>query len=129
MKEDSEFMEQVVGVEKRDIASLEYVSKLSEFVDLHEFLQDDDLIEMLDLALKCLSQPHLKAETARNLLVKFQAASTKFGMLATIYTTLRKGKAGTDDNMKKNIYYSASDLCDKMAASLKYIVRRDNVTS
>lgn len=111
----------LTGIERRDLKALHFVSELSE---LMEYMEDDTLNEMIDLAIKVLAQPHLKPETAERLLVQFQAASVKFGFLAITFTTIKKGKAGTDENYKKNIYYEARDLCDKMAASLKYIVRR-----
>lgn len=109
------------GVDSRDASALVVLSELDELI---EYMDDDILQEMIDLAIKCLAQPHLKQETAEQLLLQFQAAAFKFGMLAVTYTTLKRGKAGTDENNKKNIYYTAADQCDKMAASLKYVVRR-----
>ena len=114
------------GVEKRDLYTLVNLSTVQDLVELCEFMEDPVLAEMIDLAIKCLAQPNLKPETAEHLLVKFQAASMKFGMLAVTYTTLKKGSAGTDSNYKKNIYYTASEQCDKIASSLKYIVRRNS---
>lgn len=122
--ESDEIREMLRGVDMRSLEGMLFVSKVNEFVEMHDFLKDDDFAELLDLTLRCLTEPHMKSETARNLLIKFQAASVKYGTLAIFYTTLRKGRAGTEDNFKKNIYYSLSDLCDKMAQSLKYIVRR-----
>lgn len=114
----------LMGAEPRDIFSLQFVSQIKEFVELHDFMKDDDIVEMLDKAIRCIAEPHMRAETASKLLVQFQAASVKFGALAIVYTTIKKGPAGTEENKKKNIYYSMSDLCDKMAGALKYIVRR-----
>lgn len=122
-------MDEITGLEKRDIQALENLSKIDELIEMCDFVNDDDLREIIDLSIRCLAQPHLKPETAEHLLVKFQAAATKFGFLAVTYTTLKKGRAGTEDNFKKNIYYTASDLCDKMAASLKYVVRRNNASA
>lgn len=119
-------MDEPVGLEKRDLLALENLSKIDELVEMTDFVDDQEMREIIDLAIKCYAQPHMKPETAEQLLVKFQAASLKFGFLAVTYTTLKKGRAGTDDNFKKNIYYTASDLCDKMAASLKYVVRRNH---
>lgn len=121
--------DELIGLEKRDLLALNNLSRIDELVEMCDFVDDQEMREIIDLSLKCYAQPHMKPETAEQLLVKFQAAATKFGFLAVTYTTLRKGKAGTEDNYKKNIYYTASDLCDKMAASLKYIVRRSNASA
>lgn len=124
-KDESDlWWEELKGLDKRDVEAFEYVGKIREFHALHSFLGDEDFTQMLDLSLRCLSQPPKSAENARNLLMKFQAASVKFNTLAIFYTTLRKGRAGTEDNYRKNMYYAMADQCDKMAQSLKYIVRR-----
>jgi hypothetical protein len=124
-KDESDlWWEELKGLEKRDVEAFEFVSKIKEFHAVHSFLDDEDFTTMLNLSLRVLTQPHLKAETARDLLIKFQAASVKFNTLAIFYTTLRKGRAGTDDNYRKNMYYAMAEQCDKMAQSLKYIVRR-----
>lgn len=97
----------------------------SELTLLNDYMHDDTLEEMINLAIKCLANPNMKPETAERLLVQFQSANFKFGLMAATFMTIKKGKTGTEENNKKNIYYTAADLCDKMAASLKYIVRRN----
>jgi hypothetical protein len=49
--------------------------------------------------------------------------STKFAMLASVYSTILKDKAGTENNNKKNIYYSVKEALDRLVDSLKYVVR------
>ncbi len=124
-KDESDlWWEQLKGVEKRDVDGFVYVSKIREFVALHSFLDDEEFTEILNLSLRCLAEPPHSAENARNLLIKFQAAGVKFKMLAIFYTTLKKGRAGTDDNYRKNVYYAMGEQCELMANSLKYVVRR-----
>lgn len=114
----------LTGMEKKDLDGLYYVSQVSEILDAHTFLQDDDLMEMMDSAIRLLAQPMGKPETAERLLVQFSAASAKFAFLAMYYTNIKKGKVGTDENIKKNAYYTAAEIFDKLAGTMKYIVRR-----
>jgi hypothetical protein len=44
-------------------------------------------------------------------------------MMASYYSTIAKDKAGTMNNNKKNIYYSAKESIDKLVDALKYVVR------
>ena len=44
-------------------------------------------------------------------------------MLAAVYSTIAKDKAGTVNNNKKNVYYSAKESIDKLVDALKYVVR------
>jgi len=57
------------------------------------------------------------------LIIELQAMSTKFSMMASYYSTIAKDKAGTTNNNKKNIYYSAKESIDKLVDALKYVVR------
>jgi hypothetical protein len=44
-------------------------------------------------------------------------------VLAVTYTTIKKDRAGTLNNNKKNIYYAMYDALDKLVAALKYSAR------
>jgi hypothetical protein len=44
-------------------------------------------------------------------------------MMASYYSTIAKDKAGTENNNKKNIYYSAKESIDKLVDALKYVFR------
>lgn len=49
--------------------------------------------------------------------------SAKFGVMATWYTTVQKGPAGSSNNIKKNVYYTMKDSLDKLVDALKYVAR------
>lgn len=100
---------------------LEYLSKVQDLVDLHEFMQDDDLAEAMDMCLKVAAKPDMPIAVARNALAKMQAWAMTFKMKSVAYTFIHTGKAGTDENAKKNVYYSASQQCHEMAQTLKYL--------
>lgn len=102
---------------------LEYLSEVQDLVDLHEFMQDDELAEAMDLALKVIAKPDIPVSVARNALAKFQGYSVRFRMQAATYTYVKTGKAGTEENVKKNVYFAAAEQCHAMAQTLKYLSR------
>lgn len=102
---------------------LETISVLTEFNDLTEFMQDDQLDRALELAIKCIAQPDIAAVKAPRLIVELQAISFKFAVKAVEYATIKKDRAGTDNNHRKNIYYSTKEALDSLVSALKYAAR------
>jgi len=102
---------------------LETISKLTEFNDLTEFMQDPQLDRALDLAIKCIADPNIAAQKAPRLIVELQAISFKFSLKAVEYATIKKDRANTTNNHKKNIYYSTKEALDRLVDSLKYAAR------
>jgi hypothetical protein len=103
--------------------TLEYLSSLQDLMDLHEFMQDPELGNAMDLAIKCIAKPDMPPAVARHALLKMQGLAFRFRMQAATYTYIHKGKAGTDENVKKNIYFAASEQCHELAQTLKYLVK------
>lgn len=104
-------------------STLEYINQITEFNDLHEFMQDADLDETLALVVKIMMKPDIPSVQAVALINKLQAMSAKFGILATYYTTIAKGPSGSINNTKKNIYYTMKESTDKMVDALKYVAK------
>lgn len=102
---------------------LEYLSNIQDLVDLHDFMQDEELAGAMDLAIKCIAKPEMPPSVARAALLKMQGLAFRFRMQAATYTYIHKGKSGTDENVKKNVYYSASEQCHELAQTLKYLVK------
>jgi streptomycin 6-kinase len=84
-------------------------------------MQDDELTQTLVLVAKLISKPDVPAAVGVELIVKLQAYSAKFAMLASWYTNVKK-----DERAKKNIYYSAKEATDRLVDALKYAVRINN---
>ena len=103
--------------------TLELISSITEFNDLHEYMGDDQLDKALAIVVKLLMNPDVHSAKAPYLIIELQAMSTKFSMMASYYSTIAKDKAGTTNNNKKNIYYSAKESIDKLVDALKYVVR------
>lgn len=104
-------------------SSLETISLITEFNDLHEFMQDEHLDRAMTAIINILMKPDIPSAKAHILIVELQAISAKFGILASYYSTVAKDKAGTVNNNKKNIYYSVKESIDKLVDALKYVVR------
>lgn len=103
--------------------SLDYLSNLQDLMDLHEFMDNAELAEAMNLAVKCIAKPDMPPATARTALLKMQGFAFQFRMQAAVFTYIHKGKAGTDENVKKNIYFAASEQCHEMAQTLKYLLK------
>jgi hypothetical protein len=103
--------------------TLEYLSELQDLVDLNDFMADEELGEAMDLAMKCIAKPDMPPAKARTALLRMQALAFRFRMQAATYTYIHTGKAGTPENVKKNVYFAASEQCDKLAQTLKYLVK------
>ena len=106
-----------------ELNTLELISQITEFNDLHGYMNDVHLDKSLAIVVKLLMNPDVPSAKAPFLIIELQAMSTKFAMMASVYSTIAKDKAGTENNNKKNIYYSAKESIDNLVDALKYVVR------
>ncbi len=106
-----------------DKSTLELISTVTEFNDLHEYMKDDQLDKALATIVKLLMYPDVPSAKAPVLIIELQALSAKFAVLASYYTTIAKDKAGTVNNNKKNVYYTANEAIDRLVDALKYSAR------
>lgn len=103
---------------------LETVSKISEFNELKEFMDDEDIDEALNIIIQLIMKPQsANPGSVQRMIVKTQALSAKFGVLASFYSTVGRDKAGTPNNHKKNVYYSLHESFSKICDSLKYVAK------
>ena len=106
-----------------DRNTLQLISDITEFNDLHEYMQDEHLDKALAIVVKLLMNPDVPTAKAPMLIMELQAMSTKFAVMSSVYSTIAKDKAGTTNNNKKNVYYSVKESIDKLVDALKYVVR------
>jgi hypothetical protein len=103
---------------------LELVSTVTQFNDIHEFMSDEEVDRAMHLVVKLLMEKgSIPAAQAPKLIVELQALATKFAVLATYYATI--GKGGTDENHKKNVYFTLKDSLSKLTDALKYAAKVD----
>ncbi len=81
-----------------DKNTLELISSITEFNELHEYMKDDQLDKALAIVVKLLMNPDVPSAKAPYLIIELQAMSTKFSMMASVYSTIAKDKAGTVNN-------------------------------
>lgn len=101
-----------------DKTTIELINDVSEFIDIAEYMNDDELTAALAEVAKLIANPDITPLKAQILLIKLQAYSAKFAMLASWYANVKK-----DERPKKNVYYSARDATDRLCDALKYMVR------
>jgi hypothetical protein len=99
---------------------LEQVNNITEFNDIKDFMKDPDIDAALDAIVKIIVKPEIPPTAASVMIIKLQALSAKFSILARYYTTMEKGEIASK---KKNVYYTVSDSIDKLVAALKYGVK------
>jgi hypothetical protein len=99
------------------------IDSLYEIQEMNDFMKDESLEEAFDLVIKLMMKPDVPPAMAQTLIVKLQSYASYFAMKATIYSTIKKDKAGSNNYHKKNIYYTAADSIDKIVQALKYAVK------
>ena len=104
-------------------STLELISEITEFNDIHEHMKDDQLDRALAVVIKLIMNPDVPSAKAPTLIIELQAISSKMAILASYYATIGKDKTGTLNNNKKNIYYSAKEAIDRLVDALKYSAR------
>jgi len=90
-------------------------------------MQDEDLDDALAAVVKLITNPAVPSAHAVALIVRLQAIAAKMSMMATVYTTLKKGPAGSDNAHKKNIYYTTAEVLNKLVDALKYTAKYNMV--
>jgi len=100
------------------------VSEIEELQEIHDFLNDDDWVEAMDMVLNCIANPYVPREKVGALIVKLESYGSLFNQKAKKYMYL---KDNSDDNKeaskRKNLYMSISEDCHDVAAALKYIAK------
>jgi hypothetical protein len=99
---------------------LEQINNITEFNDIRDFMNDPDIDAALEAIVKIIVKPEIPPTAASVMIIKLQALSAKFSILARYYTTMEKGEIASK---KKNVYYTVSDSIDKLVAALKYGVK------
>lgn len=103
--------------------ALEHLSNIQDLMDLNDFMEDEKFGEAMELALMCIANPNITVNTARKALLLMQGYSLYFKNRGNVYMTIKQGKAGTENNKRKNAYFSMASECHEMAQTLKYLSR------
>jgi len=98
--------------------TLELVNEVSEFSDISEMMEDEELTNALSLIVKLMMNPDIPSQKAVVLIVQLEAYAAKFAMLASYYTNVKK-----DNRAKKNLYFSAKEATQRLCDSMKYAAK------
>lgn len=86
-----------------DETPIELISRITEFNEIHDFMQDDELDKALATVVKLIVRAgDVPPQKIPPLIVELQALSTKFAILASYYANM--GKSGVKEVQKKNMY-------------------------
>lgn len=102
---------------------LKYISQIDEILEVATFLDDEKVSEALDDLVKLTVKSDVPDAVTRNLIVKLQAMAGTFAIRATYYSTMKKGRSGSDEFNKKQLYYTLSDVFNQMVNALKYAAK------
>jgi hypothetical protein len=99
-------------------STVDILNSINQFNEISEFMQDEELTKALVSVAKLIANPDIPPAKATLLIVQLQSYATKFAMLASWYSHVKK-----DERAKKNIYYSAKETMERLVDALKYTVR------
>lgn len=105
-----------------DKSPLELISQITELNDLSEFMKDEELDRIMELLLKVLFEKgRIPQKEISPLIVELQALAGVMALKSVFLMTI--GKKGSEESMKKNVYFSAKELVNRLVDSMKYIAR------
>lgn len=116
--------DEISSVQKKGVQT---VSDIQDFIDLGDVVRDKDLEDAINIALKCIAKPDVPPAEAKKAMVKLQGYAFIFKMKGLVYMQIHKGQALTRENIRKNSYLYASEQCDKLAGTLKYLIRNNSI--
>lgn len=103
---------------------LELTSTVTNFNEIHEFMQDPQLDRAMELVVKLIMNRGEVPLTKEVLLIKeLQALSTSFALKAAQYATFDSGAARSEKAHKKNVYFSTKEAINKLVDALKISVK------
>lgn len=103
---------------------LQLVSQITEFNQIHGFMNDDELDRAMAIVVKLIvNKGKVPPSNAVDLITELQAHSTKFALASVAYATFNSGAARSVEAHKKNVYYTAKEAINKLVDALKITVR------
>ncbi len=104
--------------------ALQLISTITEFNNIHDFMNDEQLDRAMELVIKLMGKRgEISPQKAVPLIVELQALSTKFALASAQYATFDSGAARSVNAHKKNVYYSAKEAINKLVDALKFSVK------
>jgi hypothetical protein len=99
---------------------LQEISTIDEFLKLHDFIDDIQFDQALTSVVKLIVNPAVPATLAPKLIVQLSAISAALALKAKYYMHVTKGKPGSLEHTRKELYLTTSKHLDNIVAALKY---------
>ena len=96
----------------------EYISTVTEFNDLSEYMKDPKLDEALDLIVKLTVKPDGNQALVPKMIVLARSLAAELKLKGKYYMLFEK-----EEREKKNMYLSVAEELVGVADALKYLVR------
>jgi hypothetical protein len=106
-----------------DKSVLEMISEVTEFNEFHLYFKDEDVDDALGSLIKLIAKPNVPPATAAPLVVKLQALSSKFALMAKFYMLYDNDETKEAKSRKKNTLMTLSAELEKLSNAVKYLVR------
>lgn len=105
--------------DERSLAEL--VNEITEFNDMKDILQDEDVDQAMEIIVKLVTKPNVPPRVAAPLVVQVQALSAKFALKAKYYMIYNR--EGDEAKNKKNTFMTLTSELEKLANALKYLAK------
>jgi hypothetical protein len=106
-----------------DESVIQLISSIDEFTKMHEFIDDVQFDQALSSVVKLIMNPAIPAVTAPKLIVQLSAISSALKLKSKYYMYMDKGKAGSQQYIRKEMYITMSERLDDIVAALKYAAK------
>lgn len=102
---------------------LEYISQVTEINDTSKYMEDEQLDKAMAMVIKIMMKPDLPSVVIPDLIVQLEAMAAVFSMKRTYYATIDRGKVGTEQSNRKNIYHTVAESLARISDAMKYKAR------
>lgn len=97
--------------------------QVEEMKKLSDFLEDDEVDAALNLIMTLIRKPDAPSpKRAAEAVVKIQALSAKFAVMANVYRGVGYSKT-PESRHRKDAYYTLKEALDKLADAAKYLAK------
>jgi len=124
MESECKYCKKVKGADMSE-NPIEIITKVRELMELHEFMEDEQLDKAMSLVVKLVINPQVPSRKAPALITELQALSTVFAFNAAKYATFQQGPARSPQAHRKNVYFSAKEAINKLVDALKYAAKAE----
>lgn len=103
--------------------TMEYVNEFATLAELNEFMDDETITTLIAKVVKMIGDQSIPPHVAVQLMIELEAHAAKFALEATYFAHVKKGQENRD---RKNVYFTAKEVTQRLVDTLKYAARLGN---